>query len=123
MQKKILIVEDEYDIASTMTLILDMENYEVRHAANGLEAMDILKAEALPHLIISDVMMPLMDGYELTKTLRALKRYESIPILLTSAARLDNSKINPKLIHGFLRKPFELDNFLDIVKLALLDKK
>lgn len=119
MQKKILIVEDEYDISSTLTLVLEMEDFEVRHATNGSEALSILHSEALPDLIISDVMMPIMDGYGFVKELRANKRYDRIPLLLTSAGRLDDSKINPKQVQGFLRKPFDLNYLLDIVKINL----
>jgi CheY-like chemotaxis protein len=119
VQKKILIVEDEYDIASTMTLVLEMENYEVRHCYNGLEALEILSSEALPDLIVSDVMMPLLDGYGFAHALRAVKRYDHIPLILTSAGRLDDKKLNPSFLQGFVRKPFDLYDFLEVVKNSL----
>jgi CheY-like chemotaxis protein len=122
VQKKILIVEDEYDIASTMTLVLEMENYEIRHCYNGIQALDILASEALPDMIISDIMMPLMDGYGFTKAVRDLKKYDKIPILLTSAAKLDEKRVNIKAIQGFIHKPFDLDTFIGIVEGVLLRK-
>lgn len=119
MVKKILIVEDEYDIGSTMELALEMEGYEVRLTSNGHEARDVLNSEALPALIICDIMMPLMDGYEFTRQLRAESRYQHIPLILSSAAQLHTTKLPENSYQGFLRKPFDLDEFTEMVKLTL----
>lgn len=119
MQKKVLIIEDEYDIASTMELILDMENHEVRLCSNGKEALDILNNESLPNLIISDIMMPVMDGYEFVTEMRKNKRYDNIPIILSSAAPLNKQKILESHYSGFIKKPFELDVFLQLVEKVL----
>ncbi len=115
MQKKILIIEDEYDIASTMELSLEMDDHEVRLTSNGREALNVLENEALPHLIISDIMMPIMDGYEFTRELRENKRFSNIPLILTSAAQLNQSLVNKKDYQAFLKKPFDLENFLETV--------
>jgi CheY-like chemotaxis protein len=122
VEKKVLIVEDEFDIASTMELVLEMENHEVRLCSNGQEALSILASEALPDLIISDLMMPVMDGYELTKEIRSHKRYDSIPLILSSAAPLNMSKVDQKSYQGFIRKPFDLDNFLELVNKVMQPK-
>ena len=116
MQKKILIIEDEYDIASTMELALDMENYEVRLCSNGKEALTLLSMESLPNLVISDVMMPVMDGYNFTQEFRENPRYDKIPLVLTSAAPLDPEKLKKGDYQGFIRKPFDLDRFLELVE-------
>jgi two-component system sensor histidine kinase ChiS len=122
VEKKVLIVEDEYDIGSTMELVLEMENHEVRLCSNGEEALSILASEALPDLIISDLMMPIKDGYELLKEIRSNKRYENIPLILTSAAPLNDSKVDKDGFQGFVRKPFDLDNFLELVNKVLKAK-
>lgn len=122
MDKKILIIEDEYDVASTMELALEMEGYEVRLCYNGVEALEVLASEALPALIISDMMMPIMDGYEFTKQLREESRYDNIPLILASAARINESKISKKAYKSFIRKPFELDDFLNTVETTLNKK-
>jgi CheY-like chemotaxis protein len=115
VQKKILVIEDEFDIASTIELALEMEDYDVRLSSNGKEALHILDSEALPDLIVSDVMMPVMDGYEFTKLLRNNPRYDKIPLLLTSAAKLDLKLIEKKNYQSFIRKPFDLHVFLDMI--------
>lgn len=122
MEKKVLIVEDEYDIGSTMELVLEMENHEVRLCSNGDEALSILASEALPDLIISDLMMPIKDGYELLKEIRSNKRYENIPLILTSAAPLNEAKVDQNSFQGFVRKPFDLDNFLELVNKVMKGK-
>jgi two-component system, chemotaxis family, chemotaxis protein CheY len=120
VEKKILIIEDEYDVASTMELALEMENYEVRHCADAVEGLSILASESLPDLIISDIMMPRMDGYQFTKMLRTESRYNHIPLILASAGRIDKDKLDDKAYQGFIRKPFDLDYFLDVVKVAII---
>lgn len=112
---KILIVEDEFDVASTMELALEMEGYEIRLSFNGAEALEILANEALPALIISDIMMPIMDGYQFTNELRGDSRFQQIPLILTSAARIDESKLPKKSFEAFIKKPFDLDEFLQTV--------
>lgn len=120
MPKKILVIEDEYDIASTVELALEMEGFEVRLCSNGHDGMMILDSEALPDLILSDIMMPIMNGYQFAKTLRLNKRLKHIPLILMSAARLDETMLEKGSTHGFIRKPFDLDYLIDVVTAALL---
>lgn len=116
MQKKILVIDDEYDVASTMELALEMEDHEVRLSFHGKDALHILANEALPDLIISDVMMPVMDGYEFARELRSNKRFDHIPLILSSAANIDPSRLQGVPYQEFIRKPFDLSHFLDIVQ-------
>lgn len=81
----ILLVDDEPDILSAWRLILIMEGYEVRCANNGLEALDLLKQE-LPDLVVTDWMMPLMDGAELCRRMKAQPGLADVPILVHSSA-------------------------------------
>jgi CheY-like chemotaxis protein len=81
----ILVVEDERALRKVMELVLQGEGYEVMTANNGREALAMLE-QALPDLIISDYVMPEMDGAELVRRVRGNARLAGIPILLMSSA-------------------------------------
>lgn len=82
----ILIVEDSLPQAVFLRRILEKAGYAVVHAGNGVEALDLLELQ-LPQLIISDVMMPVMDGYTLCQRVKAVERLRPVPfMLLTSLA-------------------------------------
>ena len=89
MKPVILIAEDDRDIRDLLRLYLEGEGYRVLEAENGAQAL-ILAREQTPDMAILDVMMPEMNGFELT---RALRRYSEIPILILSARSQDNDKI------------------------------
>jgi len=78
----ILIVEDDKELLNLFSTVLKKEGYQVLTAHDGVEAMDILKTEYVD-LIISDIMMPRMDGYEMTKNIR--ERQLSTPVLMITA--------------------------------------
>ncbi|MHC8514794.1 response regulator [Sporosarcina sp. ITBMC105] len=102
---RILVVDDDPNIVELVTIHLSQAGYEVLKAANGVKALELLE-EDLPDLAVVDVMMPGMDGYELTKRLRA---EADIPVLLlTAKGELEDKE------RGFLAgsddyvvKPFE----------------
>lgn len=101
---KILIAEDDEDIVGFLKLYLENEKYEVFTAANGLEALDILENTSID-LAIVDIMMPKLNGYDLTKKIREIS---SIPILMLSAKNSDNDKILGLGLGAddYLSKPF-----------------
>ena len=110
MAQTILIAEDDADIRNLLTLYLQSEGYEVDAYDNGADALAGARAH-LPDLAILDVMMPQMDGYELT---RALREMSDIPILILSA----RDQVNDKVLglnfgaDDYIAKPF---NPLEIV--------
>ena len=85
----ILIAEDDADIRGVLRLYLESEGYRVTEAESGTRALELARAQT-PDLAILDVMMPGMNGYELTKALRA---FTDIPVLILSARSQDNDKI------------------------------
>jgi CheY-like chemotaxis protein len=110
--KNILVVDDEFDILTTWRLVLQMEGYEVVTASNGLLALDAARAH-LPDLIITDWMMPRMDGVALIRQLAHDPALSGVPVVLMSAA----ARV-PQLEHGtaeFHRKPVSIDDLLAIV--------
>ena len=111
--KTILVVEDEQDILLTIGLILEPEGYEVVSAVNGREALARL-AEKTPALVIMDVMMPVQNGLDTLRIMRADPEYAQVPVLLMSAAKVQAEQKD----YGwsdFLRKPFEIDELLEAV--------
>ncbi|MFO7168078.1 MAG: response regulator [Chloroflexota bacterium] len=108
----ILVVEDEYAIAELLRDMLQEEGYAVVLASNGSQALEQL-AETRPDLILSDVMMPGMDGRALTRALRTDPHYRSIPIVLMSAGRAPDQGIDG--YDAYISKPFNLYMVLDTV--------
>jgi len=89
---KILLVDDEPDILEILSFNLSNEGYKIFTAENGKEGLE-LAAQHLPHLIILDVMMPVMDGIETCERLRMDKRFENTVILFLSARGEDYSQV------------------------------
>lgn len=112
-QAKILIIDDDPDIAEAMRIILENKGYEVRNALDGAEGMERLK-EAKPHLIILDVMMRTsQEGFELSRELKHNMQYKDIPILMLTAVK-EKTGLDFKSaagdeswlpVEGFLDKP------------------
>ena len=105
MNYKILIAEDEQDIAELLKLYLENEGYCVFWAGNGVEALKILEREDIS-LAVLDIMMPRMDGYELT---RRIRETSNIPILILSARDKSNDKILGLNLGAddYMAKPFD----------------
>jgi len=106
----VLVVEDETDIRETLRDILEMEGYRVRCAANGREALDAL-AEMRPGLILLDLMMPVMSGYELLQELGASDELSTIPVTVVSAVS-DRAKVRCASV---LKKPVDIETLLHAV--------
>lgn len=105
MKEKIMIVDDEKDIVSFIKDSLEDEGYEVFCAYNSEEALDILQKN--PNLIILDVMMPGMDGFELCEKIR---KTVSSPIVFVSAKNTEQDRIKGLMVGGddYIEKPFSM---------------
>lgn len=106
---RILIVDDEQDILETLRLILEMEGYSVETASTGQQAIEKMSA-LVPDVVLSDVMMPVMNGLELLKRLQAHPQHRAIPVIITSAGSIDAEKLRGSC--AFLKKPVDLDVLL-----------
>jgi signal transduction histidine kinase/DNA-binding response OmpR family regulator len=110
---RILVVEDNYDLRHFMVELLS-ENYEIIEAEHGQEALDILKniqndaASKLPSLIVSDVMMPIVDGFELLKQLKLSDDFRHLPVMMLTARSEMKDKLNALRIgvDDYVLKPF-----------------
>jgi DNA-binding response OmpR family regulator len=109
----ILLVEDHIPLLRNLAFLLTIAGYEVLTAANGQEALNILQKHA-PDLIISDVDMPRMDGFELLARVRNDKRHRTVPFVIISD-RYGLEDITRSLDLGaddYVPKPFDLNDVL-----------
>ncbi|UJP05894.1 MAG: two-component system response regulator [Nitrosomonas sp.] len=109
-QADILIVDDTFENLKVLTEILKKENYKVRPAINGAIALEAIK-QSLPDLIILDVKMPGMNGYEVCEILRKNEQCKSIPIIFISALNETNDKVKAFSSGGsdYIIKPFSCE--------------
>ncbi len=108
--KKALIVEDHPDMVEILTLQLERLGFTVISASNGKEGVEKAIKEK-PHLILMDIMMPVMDGLEATRIIRSNKKTKNIPILATTAMT-KKSQLRECIEAGcndYITKPFTPD--------------
>ena len=111
--KKILLVEDEPDLVKLLTLRFQAAGYEVMIACDGQQALDLVGQDA-PHLIVLDLMLPKVDGYEVCQRLKADQRTQKIPILVLTA-RSTEEELKTALDCGadaVFTKPFDPQTLL-----------
>jgi DNA-binding response OmpR family regulator/two-component sensor histidine kinase len=118
--KKIFLVEDEKQLVVNISLLLRSEGYDVMSANDGLEAMHKLN-EFTPDLIISDIMMPYLNGYELFQRIKQNPKINYIPFLFLTA-KSDITSIRQGMNLGaddYIIKPFSSDDLLRAIKTRL----
>ncbi len=121
---KILAVDDEYAILKIVTKYLELGGYDVINAENGKEAVEKAFKEK-PDLIVMDLMMPVMTGFEATKALKAKLETAQIPIILLTAKHEKESEKQGLALGAddYMTKPFDKVKLLDRVKLLLKQKR
>lgn len=112
----ILLVEDDFDVRDMMTFFLESEGYRVTAAANGQEAIDYLKKGQTPRLIMLDLMMPVMNGWEFRQQQQQDPRLSQIPVVVISADSNVREKANRLGASNYLAKPIEFDVLLKVIK-------
>ncbi len=115
---KVLIVEDEHSQAEVLTMLFTLEGFDVAVAANGKDALDQLEA-VRPDVIVTDFMMPIMNGGEMAKLVRASPPHANVPIVMTSANEARQVEQHSKHYNAFLRKPYLWDDLFAIVNKML----
>lgn len=111
--RRILVVEDEDNLAQTMLLNLRMEGYETLHARTGTEVLSILREpQQMPDLVLLDVMLPDIDGFELCRQLK--DKQPGLPVFFLTARSAKTDKIGGLSLGAddYLTKPFDLDELL-----------
>ncbi len=112
--KRILLVDDDPDIRESLAEVLEGEGYRVVRAANGAQALARLRQLPLPDVILLDLMMPVMDGFEFRQVQKRNHDLADIPVVvITAGGRVDPARIDAQ---ECLTKPLELPRLLAAIE-------
>ena len=103
-QERLLLVDDETDLAFGLQALLKARGYEVELAHDGRAALDRLERDPLPDLVLLDYEMPTLDGEEVLTRMRADERLKAVPVLMATASDIELDRLQK--VSGFLRKPY-----------------
>jgi CheY-like chemotaxis protein len=119
-RKTVLVVEDDADIREGLSALLDAEGYPVMLAGDGREALDVLSHESTtPGLILLDLMMPRMNGWQFLEAVKDSPEAARIPIVVMSAYRENDHRISDAALArrvAFLRKPVDVKLLLRLIE-------
>ena len=117
MPKKILIADDEESILRIVSFRLEKKGYEIIKATNGKEALDLMR-ENKPDLVLLDLAMPVMDGYEVCKAIKTDEALKNIPVIFLTVSREEKVKerADRYCADGYIMKPFDSEDLEKKVK-------
>jgi CheY-like chemotaxis protein len=110
----VLIVEDDADLREMMAQLLTMEGFASATASNGREALDYLRHGARPDVILLDLMMPVMDGWEFLREQHRDHDLAGLPVIILSA--LDPHRAGDTGAAVYLKKPLDFDRLVNLVR-------
>src|SRR4051812_25397812 len=123
MTKRILLVEDDESVRILLKLYLMRLNYKLLEAKNGLEGLGVAK-QFEPHLIITDLTMPVMDGITLVKTIRADEKLKKTPIIvITGTSSEYQQKASDAGADAVLNKPVVRRDLIEIIEVIFLNQR
>lgn len=120
MDEKILIVDDDATMVNLLSTILEIDGFETQKALSGREALDIL-TEGTPDLVLLDIMMPEMDGFEVLAKIRNDPQTQKLPIIMLTA-RTDDKDIFEGWRRGadeYVTKPFDPHALVETIRKVL----
>lgn len=119
--KRVLVVDDDMRNVFALSKILKGKGFEVLKAEHGRRALEVLEADGRVDLVLMDIMMPEMDGYEAMRRIRAQKKFEALPIIaLTAKAMQQDRKLCIEAgASDYLPKPVDLDRLLSMMRVWL----
>jgi len=119
--RKVLVVDDDVRNIFAITTILEQHDIAVSYAENGAEALERLAAEPDTSLVLMDIMMPEMDGYEATRRIRAQQQFAELPIIaLTAKAMMgDRDKCIEAGASDYIIKPVDPDQLVSLLRVWL----
>lgn len=109
--KRILVVDDDVDTRTMLSLRLQREGYTVFAAASGADALDVIRREGVPHLVLLDIMLPDMDGFAVAEEIRSVA---TVPIIFLSALSDTDRKVEgiSRYAEDYITKPFAFGELL-----------
>jgi CheY-like chemotaxis protein len=121
--KKVLIVDDDVRNVFALTSALEARRMEVRYAENGIDALRTLEEQPEIDLVLMDIMMPELDGYETIKHIRSVPHFESLPIISLTAKAMkgDREKSIAAGASDYITKPVDTDKLVSLLRVWLYD--
>jgi CheY-like chemotaxis protein len=113
--KDVLVVDDDRDLCDLIADVLEAEGYRTRKAANGLEALERIQ-ESKPHLILLDLMMPVMSGWQVVEKLKSEPEWARIPLVIITADYEGERKREALGARAVITKPFDIDHLAQVVR-------
>jgi CheY-like chemotaxis protein len=113
-RRQVLIVEDDADLRDMMAQLLALEGFPAATVANGLEALEYLAQGDRPDVILLDLMMPIMDGWEFRRHQQSNPSVANVPVIVLTA--LDHQRTADVRAAAVLKKPLDFDRLLDLVR-------
>ena len=116
----ILICDDEPDIVSALKIYLASDGYGIYEAYNGREAIEMMQKTEI-HLVLMDIMMPEMDGYEAMKRIRSQIKFRNLPIIALTAKAMkdDKQKCIDAGANDYITKPIDVERLLSLMRVWL----
>jgi two-component system alkaline phosphatase synthesis response regulator PhoP len=122
-KKRVLVVDDDADIAKMLKIRIEAEGYEFMSVMDGKEMFEVLKIKK-PDVIILDIMLPNIDGYSALREIRKNEEYANIPVIILTAK--EKKKIEDlftlEKIEFFIEKPFDTKELLEKIKISMGEK-
>lgn len=117
-KKLILLVDDDEHILRSLEIYLKMEEFRVITAAGGKEALDILN-ETRPDLIVLDIMMPEIDGFQVLEFIKSKQEIHTVPVIMLTAKSQDVDVLKgyQEGVASYMTKPFNLNELVDNINL------
>ncbi len=122
--RRVVRIEDDQGMIELIKLVLDRKGFEFIGAMGGQEGLDAMR-QARPDLVLLDLMMPEMDGWEVYRRMKADKELESIPVIVVTAKREDIDKIlalHVAKVAAYIMKPFSPNELVRTIEKVLKEK-
>ena len=119
--KRVLIVDDDVRNIFSLTSMLEEHGMDVSFAENGKDALQWLESHAVPDVVLMDVMMPEMDGYDTTRAIRQRQEWHGVPIIALTAKAMkgDREKCIAAGASDYITKPVDPDQLLSLLRVWL----
>jgi DNA-binding response OmpR family regulator len=113
-QSTVLVVEDDVHIAHVLTFMLERQGYLVTHVADGRAALEHIASSPAPDLVLLDVMLPYVDGFEIVGRIRAQASWNAVPVLMLTAKNTERDTVRAldAGVSDFIIKPFQPQELL-----------
>jgi CheY-like chemotaxis protein len=119
--RRIAIIDDDIRNIFSLTAVLEQHKVDVLHAENGREGIELVKSDPDIDAVLVDIMMPELDGYEVMRQIRELKRFTDLPLIAVTAKAMKEDRVRcfEAGASDYLAKPIEIDQLLSILRTSL----